>query len=585
MDIRTHTCGELRLSNSGESVVLNGWVNSVRFHGQVVFVDLRDRYGKTQVVFNADDIRSDFDQIKKLSMEDVLSVSGKVQDREKSLVNSQIATGEIEVYATSVDVLNFAEPLPFTISDRDSAEEDLRLKYRYLELRTDELQNNLHIRHLAYQSVRNYLSENNFFEIETPVLMKSTPEGARDYLVPSRIHPGKFYALPQSPQVYKQILMISGYDKYFQIVKCFRDEDLRADRQPEFTQIDIEMSFVDEEVVFSSMEGLTRHIFKSVINIDLPEKFPRLTYSESMEIYGTDKPDTRFEMKLINLKKFTDTSDFNAFKSASCVKGIVVKSGSKYSRKNVDEFTDYVKKYKSKGLAWMKMESRKLTGGISKFFSSELQSKIINHSDLEDGDIIFIIGDEKEVVLNSLGALRSHIGNLEGLCDNNKYNPVWITDFPMFDHDKETMRLVAKHHPFTAPATSNIDELESDPLSLTSRGYDLTMNGYEIAGGSIRNHQPDFQSKIFELLGLDEEEIRLKFGFLVEALRYGTPPHGGIAFGFDRLIMILSGSKNIRDVIAFPKTTSAASLMDESPSNVSSDQLNELSIKITQDSK
>ncbi|MAP02572.1 MAG: aspartate--tRNA ligase [Candidatus Marinimicrobia bacterium] len=585
MDIRTHTCGELRLSNSGESVVLNGWVNSVRLHGQVVFVDLRDRYGKTQVVFNADDLRSDFDQIKKLSMEDVLSVSGKVQDRENSLINSEIATGEIEVYATSVDVLNFAEPLPFTIADRDSAEEDLRLKYRYLELRTDELQNNLHIRHLAYQSVRNYLSENNFLEIETPVLMKSTPEGARDYLVPSRVHPGKFYALPQSPQVYKQILMISGYDKYFQIVKCFRDEDLRADRQPEFTQIDIEMSFVDEEVVFSSMEGLTRHIFKSVINIDLPEKFPRLTYSESMETYGTDKPDTRFEMKLINLKKFTDMSDFNAFKSASCVKGIVVKSGSKYSRRNVDEFTDYVKKYKSKGLAWMKMESKKLTGGISKFFSSELQSKIIDHSDLEDGDIIFIIGDEKEVVLNSLGALRSHIGNLEGLCDKNKYNPVWITDFPMFDHDKETMRLVAKHHPFTAPATSNIDELESDPLSLTSRGYDLTMNGYEIAGGSIRNHQPDFQSKIFELLGMDEEEIRLKFGFLVEALRYGTPPHGGIAFGFDRLIMILSGSKNIRDVIAFPKTTSAASLMDESPSNVSSDQLNELSIKITQDSK
>ena len=585
MDIRTHTCGELRLSNSGESVVLNGWVNSVRLHGQVVFVDLRDRYGKTQVVFNADDLRSDFDQIKKLSMEDVLSVSGKVQDREKSLINSEIATGEIEVYATSVDVLNFAEPLPFTIADRDSAEEDLRLNYRYLELRTDELQNNLHIRHLAYQSVRNYLSENNFLEIETPVLMKSTPEGARDYLVPSRVHPGKFYALPQSPQVYKQILMISGYDKYFQIVKCFRDEDLRADRQPEFTQIDIEMSFVDEEVVFSSMEGLTRHIFKSVINIDLPEKFPRLTYSESMEIYGTDKPDTRFEMKLINLKRFTDMSDFNAFKSASCVKGIVVKSGSKYSRKNVDEFTDYVKKYKSKGLAWMKMESKKLTGGISKFFSSELQSKIIDHSDLEDGDIIFIIGDEKEVVLNSLGALRSHIGNLEGLCDKNKYNPVWITDFPMFDHDKETMRLVAKHHPFTAPATSNIDELESDPLSLTSRGYDLTMNGYEIAGGSIRNHQPDFQSKIFELLGMDEKEIRLKFGFLVEALRYGTPPHGGIAFGFDRLIMILSGSKNIRDVIAFPKTTSAASLMDESPSNVSSDQLNELSIKITQDSK
>lgn len=585
MDIRTHTCGELRLSNSGESVVLNGWVNSVRLHGQVVFVDLRDRYGKTQVVFNADDLRSDFDQIKKLSMEDVLSVSGKVQDREKSLVNSEIATGEIEVYATSVDVLNFAEPLPFTISDRDSAEEDLRLKYRYLELRTDELQNNLHIRHLAYQSVRNYLSENNFLEIETPVLMKSTPEGARDYLVPSRIHEGKFYALPQSPQVYKQILMIAGYDKYFQIVKCFRDEDLRADRQPEFTQIDIEMSFVNEEVIFDSMEGLTRHIFKSVSDIDLPEKFPRLTYDESMETYGTDKPDTRFEMKLINLKDFTDKSDFNAFKSVDYVKGIVVKSGSKYSRKNIDDFTDYVKKYKAKGLAWMKMESATLAGGISKFFDLELQSKLIDYCRMEDGDIIFIIGDSKEIALNALGALRAHLGSSEGLCDSSKFNPVWVTDFPMFDYDSESDRFIAKHHPFTAPATSNIDDLNSDPLSLTSRGYDLTMNGYEIAGGSIRNHQPEFQSKIFELLGMDKQEIKSRFGFLVDALKYGTPPHGGIAFGFDRLIMILAGSKNIRDVIAFPKTTSASSLMDESPSPVSSDQLKELNIELTKKEK
>ena len=580
MDIRTHTCGELKSQDCEKSVNLNGWVNTVRLHGQVVFIDLRDRYGKTQIVFNSENFNGDFELVKKLSMEDVLSISGVVSKRDKRSINPEMSTGEIEVTVNKMEVLNHAEPLPFIISDRDSAEEDLRLKFRYLELRTEELQRNIKIRHNTYQAVRNYLTNQDFFEIETPVLMKSTPEGARDYLVPSRVHHGKFYALPQSPQVYKQLLMISGYDKYFQIVKCFRDEDLRADRQPEFTQIDIEMSFIDEEVIFKEMEGLTRHVFNSVAGVDLPEKFPRITYEESMNIYGTDKPDTRFEMRLIDIKDLTDESDFNAFKSSPCVKAIVVKSGSKYSRKNIDEFTDYVKKYNAKGLAWMKMDSNELIGGISKFFSSEIQNQLIKIAMIENGDIIFIIGDKKEITLTSLGALRSYIGEKEGLYGSKQFNPIWVTDFPMFEYDGDSKRYIAMHHPFTAPQTKNLEDLESEPSLLKSRGYDLTINGYEIAGGSIRNHKPDFQSKIFELLGMDKKEIESRFGFLVEALKYGTPPHGGIAYGFDRLVMLLSGSSNIRDVIAFPKTTSASSLMDDSPSLVSEDQLSELNISI-----
>ena len=585
MKIRTHTCGELKSKDCKKSVTLNGWVNTVRLHGQVVFIDLRDRYGKTQIVFNSENYVGDFDEVKKLSMEDVLSVSGNVHKRENRSINSDMPTGEIEVYASTMEILNHAEPLPFVISDRESAEEDLRLKFRYLELRTEELQRNIEIRHNAYQAVRSYLTKRGFFEIETPVLMKSTPEGARDYLVPSRIHHGKFYALPQSPQVYKQLLMISGYDKYFQIVKCFRDEDLRADRQPEFTQIDIEMSFIDEEVIFKEMEGLTRHIFKSTVNIDLPKKFPRLTYDESMDVYGTDKPDTRFGMHLIDLKNLTDISEFNAFKSSPCVRGVVVNGGAKYSRKNIDDYTDFVKKYNAKGLAWMKMESDQLQGGISKFINIDIQKEIIESAKIENGDIIFLIGDQKETVLTALGALRLHIGMEEGLCDSNKFNPVWVTDFPMFEYDSDSKRYIAMHHPFTAPQTKNLEDLESETSLLKSRGYDLTINGYEIAGGSVRNHKPDFQSKIFELLGMDKEEIDSKFGFLVEALNYGTPPHGGIAFGFDRLIMLLSGSSNIRDVIAFPKTTSASSLMDESPSKVSKDQLSDLNIKLLNKNK
>ena len=582
---RSHTCGQLRKSNVGVTINLNGWVNSVRLHGQVVFVDLRDRYGKTQIVFDADSFSGDFEAVKKLSMEDVLSVQGMVRDRSVSAINPNMETGDIEVEVSEFIMLNEAAPLPFVLSDRDNAEENLRLKYRYLELRMEELQQNILIRHETYQAVRSYLSGLEFVEIETPVLMKSTPEGARDYLVPSRIHQGKFYALPQSPQIYKQILMIANYDRYFQIVKCFRDEDLRADRQPEFTQIDIEMSFIDEEDIFAHMEGLTRHVFKSVRGIDLPDPFPRLTYADAMETYGSDKPDLRYGMQLQDVKDFTDASDFNAFKSVEKVKGIIIEGGAKYSRKNIDELTDFVKKYKAKGLAWMKGEKGAFIGGISKFFSENLQKTMFEKLSVNDGDILFMIGDDSSVTLNALGHLRVEIAKREALTNKDDFKPVWVTEFPMFEYDKDADRFIAMHHPFTAPRESDIEMLESDPSNTLSRGYDLTLNGYEIAGGSIRIHSPKVQEKVFSLLGLSREEAVEKFGFLVEALTYGAPPHGGIAFGFDRLVMLLAGTENIRDVIAFPKTTSATSLMDESPNNVSTNQLDELGIQIKESKK
>ena len=582
---RSHTCGQLRKTNVGVTINLNGWVNSVRLHGQVVFVDLRDRYGKTQIVFDADSFSGDFEAVKKLSMEDVLSVQGMVRDRSVSAINPNMETGDIEVAVSEYIMLNEAAPLPFVLSDRDNAEENLRLKYRYLELRMEELQRNILIRHETYQAVRSYLSGLEFVEIETPVLMKSTPEGARDYLVPSRIHQGKFYALPQSPQIYKQILMIANYDRYFQIVKCFRDEDLRADRQPEFTQIDIEMSFIDEEDIFAHMEGLTQHVFKSVCGIDLPDPFPRLTYADAMETYGSDKPDLRYEMQLQDVKDFTDASDFNAFKSAEKVKGIIIEGGAKYSRKNIDELTDFVKKYKAKGLAWMKGEKGAFIGGISKFFSENLQKTMCEKLGVNDGDILFMIGDDSLVTLNALGHLRVEIAKRETLTNKDDFKPVWVTEFPMFEYDKDADRFIAMHHPFTAPRESDIEMLDSDPSNTLSRGYDLTLNGYEIAGGSIRIHSPKVQEKVFSLLGLSREEAIEKFGFLVEALTYGAPPHGGIAFGFDRLVMLLAGTENIRDVIAFPKTTSATSLMDESPNNVSANQLDELGIQIKESKK
>jgi len=577
---RTHTCGDLNSNYIGTTVQLNGWINKVRLHGKIVFIDLRDRYGKTQLVFDENIYKTDFDKIKKFSIEDVLSVKGIVKKRSENSKNPNMKTGDIEVSISDYFILNESSPLPFVLSDRNNAEEQFRLKYRYLELRIDELQNNMFIRHKTYQATREYLSNNDFLEIETPVLMKSTPEGARDFLVPSRLHNGKFYALPQSPQIYKQILMVSGYDRYFQIVKCFRDEDLRADRQPEFTQIDIEMSFIDEEDIYSMMEDLTKNIFYSVKKIKLPSVFPRMNYEDAMETYGSDKPDLRYGMKLKNLKSLTDQSEFNAFKDVEYVAGIIVKTGAKYSRKIIDELTEVVKNNLAKGLAWIKIENNKFNGGISKFFPEDLEEKIKNHLKIEDGDILLMVGDKKDIVLNSLGSLRVYIADKEQLADKNDFKPLWVTDFPMFEYDKESGRYTAMHHPFTAPKEIDISKLETDPSSALSRGYDLTLNGHEIAGGSIRIHKPDIQKKIFSLLGLDYEQAIEKFGFLVEALQYGAPPHGGIAFGFDRLVMLLAGTDNIRDVIAFPKTTSATSLMDDSPNYVDPGQLSELGINL-----
>ena len=577
---RTHTCGELDNSHIGEKVILNGWVNTSRLHGKVVFIDVRDRYGKTQLVLDETTFSNEFDSIKKLSSEDVISVEGIVKSRDGGAENAEMKTGAIEIAVSKFLLLNKASTLPFVLTDRNSSEEQLRLKYRYLELRFDELQNNIITRHETYQAVRKYLSKNNFLEIETPILMKSTPEGARDFLVPSRVQKGKFYALPQSPQIYKQILMISGYDRYFQIVKCFRDEDLRADRQPEFTQIDIEMSFVDEETIFSHIENLTRHIFKSVKSIDLPDTFPRITYKEAMERYGSDKPDTRYGMELIDIKPITDKSEFKAFSNVEYVKAIVVDSGAKFSRKVIDGLTDIAKKSGAKGLAWMKFQDGNLSGGISKFFSEILQKNMVKSLNLKNNEIILIVGDQQNIVCKTLGKLRTLIASREDLINKNLFNPIWVTEFPMFDFDEKSDRYVAMHHPFTAPRESDIDKLNSEPATALSRGYDLTMNGHEIAGGSIRIHSPEIQEKVFSLLGLSQKEAIEKFGFLVEALRYGAPPHGGIAFGFDRLVMLLAGTENIRDVIAFPKTTSATSLMDESPSYVDNNQLKDLGLKL-----
>ncbi|MEE8341794.1 MAG: aspartate--tRNA ligase [Candidatus Neomarinimicrobiota bacterium] len=581
MNKSTHNCGELNARQVGQTVCLNGWVNTVRLHGQVIFVDIRDRYGKTQLVFNSDNNKTAFVAAKKLSIEDVISACGDVQARIKEAVNPNMQTGEIEVIISSLDILSETVPLPFVITDRDSASEDFRLKYRYLELRTDELQRNLKLRHHAYQSIRKYLSDDNFIEIETPVLMKSTPEGARDYLVPSRLHHGKFYALPQSPQTYKQLLMIAGFDRYFQIVKCFRDEDLRADRQPEFTQIDIEMSFVDEDDILKMGTDLMRHIFKEVIDVDLPEKFPVMKYFDAMENYGTDKPDLRFDMLLKDFKGYSDESDFKAFENSELVKCLIVKGAAdKYSRKIIDGLTDFAKHHGAQGLAWMKAIGDELTGGIAKFFSNDLQKKIIAELSLSNNDIIFVVGDKREVVWQSLGALRVELANRENLIDRNRYKPVWIIDVPMFEWDEKEQRFSAMHHPFTSPKLEDLAMLKSDPALVLSRGYDIVMNGYELGGGSIRIHQQHVQKQVFDLLDISKDEAQKKFGFLLEALKYGAPPHGGIAFGLDRIIMLLAGTNNIRDVIAFPKTTSATSLMDESPSTVSKDQLDELGIEL-----
>ncbi|SVA08894.1 uncharacterized protein METZ01_LOCUS61748 [marine metagenome] len=584
---RTHTCGDLTLKQVGEDVSLNGWVATSRDHGGLIFVDIRDRYGVTQLTFNEETYPEAFESAKRLSMEDVISVKGTVAARQENAVNKDLTTGEIEVSVTEIVVLNEAKPMPFMINDRESANEETRLTYRYLELRTEEMQKNMLLRHKTYQTVRNYLASQNFMEFETPILMRATPEGARDFLVPSRLHKGRFYALPQSPQQYKQILMVAGYDRYFQIVKCFRDEDFRADRQPEFTQIDVEMSFIDEEDIREVVEELVCAVFEDVLDLSLELPFPVISYQEAMETYGTDSPDIRFGLPLVDFIGFAGDSDFKALQSVETAKAIVVSNAEGYSRKVIDELNAFVKEFSSQekktplgGLAWMKCNDGDLSGGVSKFFGEELRQKIMESLGMGEGDLLLAAGGERETILTTMGALRLEIAKRDGLASDDDFKPLWVRDYPLFGKDEDTGKWTFLHHPFTSPALEDMDKFDSDPGSAGSRAYDLVINGWEIAGGSIRNHDPAVQLKIFELLGISEKEAKDKFGFLLEGLTYGAPPHGGIAFGFDRFVMILAGAKQIRDVIAFPKTTSALSLMDGSPSEVPKEQLKELGIEI-----
>jgi len=579
---RTHTCGDLRPGNTGEQVILTGWVQSTRDHGGVIFVDLRDRWGRTQVVFHPEDAAL-IEQAKRLNMESVIGIRGRVVERPPEMVNPQIETGRVEVVADRLEVLNRARPLPFVIKDPPEALEETRFKYRYLDLRRPAMQRNLLLRHRAAQVVRRYFDENEFLEIETPVLMKSTPEGARDYLVPSRIHPGKFYALPQSPQTYKQLLMVSGFDRYFQIVKCFRDEDLRADRQPEFTQIDVEMSFVDEEAVFTVMEGLMSRLFRETLNREIILPFPRISYDEAMLKYGLDRPDLRFGLEIQDLGDLVPGCGFEVFeqviRSGGAVRGFRLPGAGTFSRKQVDDLTAFVRNFGPKGLIAVQFQPDGVKSPVSKFVAAGWMERLRSRFGVETGDAVLIVASDKKGVCDALGNLRNKLAADFGLIDRSRMAPLWVTEFPLLDWDSGENRWVAMHHPFTAPRPEDIPLLETDPGKARARAYDLVLNGSEIAGGSIRIHQSGMQSTLFRLLGIDAETARRKFGHLIEALDYGAPPHGGIAFGFDRLVTILAGESSIREVIAFPKTTSAISLMDGCPSEVEPAQLAELGLK------
>lgn len=582
---RTHTCGELRESNIGENVVLNGWVAIRRDLGGVIFIELRDRYGMTQIVFEPSHNQALHEQAKKLRNEFVISVEGKVRRRPEGTENPNVLTGNIDIVADNLIILNSSETPPFPIEDNIDAHEDLRLKYRYLDLRRAEMQKNLLLRHKMYLITRKYFDENNFVEVETPILMKSTPEGARDFLVPSRLHKGKFYALPQSPQTYKQILMVSGLDRYFQIVKCFRDEDLRADRQYEFTQIDVEMSFVDVEDIFEIVEGLIKIFFKEILNKELSLPLKRLSFDEAMEKYGSDKPDLRFDLEMVTLNNVFANTQFKVFKDAieknGIITGLLAKGCGDYTRNQLDVLTDYVKKLGAGGLIWMRVKENDLEAPIAKFLSDEEKNNVIKQMNAEAGDLLFILSGNKLKTLSYMGALRLEMARRMNLIkEDAEPKLLWVTDFPLFEWDEETKRYYAMHHPFTSPKVEDIPLMDTDPSKVRARAYDLVMNGNEIAGGSIRIHNSELQAKMFKTLGISEEEANEKFGFLMGAFKYGAPPHGGIAFGFDRLAMLFAGRHSIRDVIAFPKTSSGMSLMDDSPSHVDEQQLKELHIKI-----
>ncbi|MBU1298206.1 MAG: aspartate--tRNA ligase [Bacteroidetes bacterium] len=581
---RTHNCGELRTENIGQRVTLNGWVDTRRDLGGVIFIDLRDRYGKTQIVFNPQHNGKTHEAAGDLRSEYVVSITGIVEQRPDGTANPNLPTGEIDVAAGELVVLSKADTPPFAIEDEIEVNEELRLKYRYLDLRRAPIQQNLITRHRMYQVTRSYFDELNFIEVETPILMKSTPEGARDYLVPSRVHHGKFYALPQSPQTYKQILMVAGFDRYFQIVKCFRDEDLRADRQPEFTQIDVEMSFVDESDIFMMVEGLMNRMFKEIKGIEIKTPFLTLTHKEAMETYGSDKPDTRFGLKFTNINDVASKVEFKVFsetiKKGGVVAGFVAPGCASYTRNQLDVLTDFVKKSGAGGLVWMRVNENGIETPVEKFLGKEILETIRQRMNANVGDLIFLVSDEWSKAYTVLGALRLEMAKRLNLIDETKFNLLWVTEFPLLEYVPAEKRFVAVHHPFTSPMIEDVELLESDPQKVRARAYDLVLNGNEIAGGSIRIYDRELQSKMLKLLGIEEDEAKKKFGFLLEAFRFGAPPHGGIAFGFDRICMLLMGEKSIRDVIAFPKTTSGMSLMDESPSEVDPEQLKELHIKI-----
>lgn len=582
---RTFNCGSLRKEHIGQTVTLAGWVHRRRDHGGLIFIDLRDRFGLTQLVFDPEKKPLAHTEGEKLRSEYVIAIQGKVIPRREGMANLKLATGEIEVQVEEIDVLSKSKTPPFSICDEQiEVNEELRLKYRYLDIRRGDIAEKLVKRHKAMLATRQFLDQNGFLEIATPILGKSTPEGARDYLVPSRMSPGSFYALPQSPQIFKQLLMVSGMDRYFQIAQCFRDEDLRADRQPEFTQIDIEMSFGTPEDLMPIIEGLLKKTFKDCNAIDIPTPFRRVPHKECMERYGTDRPDLRFGMELVELSDIAKKSTFTVFNdqinAGGIVKGLCVKGGSDISRKGIDEYTEFVGRFGVRGLAWMKMQDGALSSNIVKFFPHELQKELVQKMDIENGDLIFMVADAPARANQALDHLRRRLARDRDLIDPEKLEFLWVTDFPLFAWDEETQRLASEHHPFTSPNPDDIHLLDKAPLQVRSSGYDIVLNGYEIGGGSQRIHNSDLQKKIFELLKLTPEELHVKFGFFIEALSYGTPPHLGIALGLDRLVMILSRTENIRDVIAFPKTQKASDLMLECPSNVSSEQLKELNLSI-----
>ncbi|MGN7942473.1 aspartate--tRNA ligase [Virgibacillus sp. 6R] len=583
---RTYYCGEVPESAIGEKVVLKGWVAKRRDLGGVIFIDLRDRSGVVQVVFNPEISEEALAIAERVRSEYVLDITGKVVERDEETINPNIPTGKIEVLVESVTIINAAKNPPFLIEDKsDEVSEDVRLKYRYLDLRRPALFNTIKMRHEVTRSMRNFLDENGFLDIETPILTKSTPEGARDYLVPSRVHEGEFYALPQSPQIFKQLLMVSGFDKYYQVARCFRDEDLRADRQPEFTQIDIEASFMSQDDIMTMTEQMMARIMRETKGIEVELPFQRMSYEEAMGRFGSDKPDTRFGLELVDVGEIVKDSGLKVFSTVVAnggqVKSINVKGAAdRYSRKDMDALAEFVAPYGAKGLAWLKVEEDCLKGPIIKFFTEEEQNQLVKTMEASVGDLLVFVADKKKVVADALGALRLKLGKELELIDETKYNFLWVVDWPLLEYDEATKRYYAAHHPFTMPAREDLDLFETDPASMKAQAYDIVLNGYELGGGSIRIFEKDIQEKMFKLLGFTQEEAYEQFGFLLDAFEYGTPPHGGIALGLDRLVMLLAGRSNLRDTIAFPKTASASDLLTNAPSAVSEAQLEELNLEL-----